>query len=68
MDGWQKVYENEIEHKAEIVKSILDEHSMHPVLISKKDSAYNNFGKYEVFVSADLVIRALKIINDQTNL
>ena len=68
MDGWQKVYEHEIEHKAEIVKSILDENALNPVIVSKKDSAYNNFGKYEVFVAADNVLRALKIINDQTSL
>jgi hypothetical protein len=68
MEDWQKVYENEIAYKAEMVKSILTENDLHPVLVNKKDSAYNNFGKFEIFVSPDQVIRALKIINDQTNL
>ena len=64
MVEWQKVYQNPQQYRAEIVKAILEEHDLDPVLVDKKDSAYQ-FGHFEVHVAADNVIRALKIINEE---
>lgn len=63
MKGWQIVYKSENGPRAEIVKSILEDKELNPVLINKKDSNYH-FGLYEVYVSPDNVIRALKIIQN----
>ena len=62
MKNWQVVYKTENGHRAEIVRAILDEKELSPVLINKKDSNYH-FGLFEVYVSPDNVMRALKIID-----
>ena len=64
MVEWQKVYQDPQQYRAEIVKAILEENELDPVLVDKKDSAYQ-FGHFEVHVAADNVIRALKIINEE---
>jgi hypothetical protein len=63
MSTWQKVFTADQIIRAEIVKSILEEHDLQPVIISKKDSAYN-LGQYEVHVPADNILKAIKIIKD----
>ncbi|MDN4166077.1 DUF2007 domain-containing protein [Cytophagales bacterium LB-30] len=63
MKNWKKVFEAPILHRAEIVKAVLEDHDMFPVIIDKKDSSYL-FGHYEVMVEADHVLRAIKIIED----
>lgn len=64
MASWQKVYQNNLEHKASIVKSILDDYDLNPVIVNKKDSSYQ-LGYYEVHVAPDNVIKALKIIEEE---
>lgn len=65
MNEWQKIYENTIEHRAEIVKGVLEEQGIGAVLVPKKDSAYQLFGHFEVLVAPDDVMRALKIVNEE---
>ena len=64
MAEWQKVYENSAQYRVEIVKAILEEHSIPAIIVSKKDSAYQ-FGHYELHVQPDFVIQAIKIINEK---
>ena len=64
MKNWQVVYKSENTHRAEIVRAILEDKNLNPVLISKKDSNYH-FGLFEVYVSPDNVIPALKIIDNE---
>lgn len=63
MASWQRVFKSEKLHRAEIVKSYLEDKHLQPILIDKKDSAYQ-FGHYEVLVAADEVLQALKLIED----
>jgi hypothetical protein len=63
MKNWQVVYKSENAHRAEIVRAILEDEELNPVLINKKDSNYH-FGLFEVYVSPDNVIRALQIIDN----
>ncbi|MEQ8471546.1 MAG: DUF2007 domain-containing protein [Marinoscillum sp.] len=65
MRDWQSVYRDELEYRAEIVRAVLDDNDMNPVLLNKKDSAYQLFGHFEVLVAPDHIIKALKIINDE---
>lgn len=65
MRDWQSVYRDEQEYRAEIVRAVLDDNDMNPVLLNKKDSAYQFLGHFEVLVAPDHVIKALKIINDE---
>jgi len=64
MRGWQNIYSTDQSYRADIVKAVLEDHGMSPVIITKKDSSYNNFGSHEVHVSTKDVLEALKIIED----
>ena len=66
MSNWQKVYEDTSGHRAEIVKAVLEDKDLNPVLVNKKDSAYQ-FGQFEVHVAPDNVLRAIKTIKDEIN-
>ena len=66
MNNWQSVYKDEREHRAEIVKAVLEDYQLNPVIINKKVSAYG-FGNYEILVSPEHVIRAIKIIKEDIN-
>ncbi len=64
MSAWQKVYEDQVAYRAEMVKSILASNDLNPVLVSKKDTPYQ-LGHFEVHVAPDHVIRALRIIKEK---
>lgn len=64
MDNWQKIYTTSNLQRAEIVKAILEEQELRPMLINKKDMAYH-FGYYELYVLPEDVLRAIKIIKDE---
>ncbi len=64
LSKWAKVYETKMPYRAEIVKDILDQKGINAIVLNKKDSAYHIFGQLEVHVKAELVIKALKIIED----
>ena len=64
MSDWQKVYVDSLAYRAEIVKGILEERNMNPVLVDKKDSAYQ-FGHFEIYVSPENTLRALHIIKEE---
>ncbi len=67
MSEWQKVFSAFESYKAEIVKDVLENHGLNPVIINKQDSSYSNFGQFEVHVSADEVIKSLNIIENDIN-
>ncbi|XOV92086.1 MAG: putative signal transducing protein [Bacteroidota bacterium] len=67
MVDWQKVYQDSQQYRVEIVKAILEEHELDPVIVDKKDSAYQ-WGHFELHVTADQVIRAIKIISEEVKL
>lgn len=63
MSNWQTVYKTDQLYKAEIVKDCLQNSSLHPIIVDKKDSAYL-IGYYEIRVLNDNVLKALKLIED----
>lgn len=67
MIEWQKVFTVEQSYKAEIVKDILENSNLSPVIMNKQDSSYSNFGQFEVHVPADEVLRAMRIIESEIN-
>ncbi|UXP33493.1 DUF2007 domain-containing protein [Reichenbachiella agarivorans] len=66
MSDWQKVYSDRNEYRANIVVAVLEDFGLQPVLVNKKDTAYQ-LGNFEVHVAPDHVIRAIKIIKDDIN-
>jgi hypothetical protein len=65
MTKWQCVYKTEILHRAEIVKAVLEGNEISPMIINKKETAYQLMGHYEIHVMPDNVLEALKIIRDE---
>jgi Zn-dependent membrane protease YugP len=65
--NWQKVYSSKTLYQAEIVKSILEQNSLLPVVVNRKDSSYPGYfdGNCEVYVSSENVLKALKLIEDE---
>lgn len=64
MYDWQSVFKDKLEHRAAIVRDVLTDNQLSAVLISKQDSAYL-LGYFEVLVSPDHVLKAIKIINEE---
>ena len=64
MRDWQCVYRDSLEYRAEIVKAVLEDQELSPVVLNKKDSAYQ-FGTFAVLVAPEYIIKAIKIINDE---
>lgn len=63
MTNWQPVFKDSREYRAEIVRAVLHDKGMNPVMVNKKVSAYG-LGDFEVQVEADHVLRAIKIIKE----
>lgn len=63
MSSWQKVFTDRLEYRADIVMAVLTDAGHQPVLINRKDSAYQ-WGHFEVLVAPSFVLKALKIIED----
>lgn len=64
-ENWQKIYSSQFEHQVGILKAVLDDAGIDSVIVNKKDSFYL-FGELELFVHADHVIRAKRIINEES--
>jgi len=60
---WQRVYVTNTKYRAEIVKAVLEDNHLSPVLVDKQDTSYH-FGSVEIYVAPDEVINALKIIEN----
>lgn len=65
MKNWVKVYDSRQAYRAEIVKTALADKDYKPVILNKKDTAYDIFGQYEVHVAPEFAIQALKLIEDE---
>ena len=64
MNNWIMVFESKQEHKVEIVKDVLSDRGLEPVIVNKKDTAYNIFGQYEVHVPPEHAVRAIRVIEN----
>lgn len=65
MSKWQKVFDSGNSFRAQIVCDLLNGEGLEAIVVNKQDSSLNNFGKFEVNVTQDNVMRALNLINNQ---
>jgi hypothetical protein len=65
MKNWKKVFEDSSPVRAEIVKGVLEDNGIKAVIVNKKESVYQIFGKYEVMVPVSNVLKALKIVKNE---
>jgi hypothetical protein len=61
------VYTADKEYKALIVKALLEEEGISAIILSQKDSAYL-FGEVSVYVSDDMLEKALVIVKNVSEL
>ncbi len=64
---WTKIYSTGKLYQAELLKGLLEENDIEAVIINKQDSAYL-FGEMELYVDADDVMKATRMINTQNEL
>ena len=67
MAKWQKVYANKNLYQTEIVKAVLEDYGLNPILINKQDSSYVGIfeGECELYVSPEQVLRAINTIKNE---
>jgi hypothetical protein len=59
---WQSIFKSGKMYQVEIVRAVLAERDMNPVIIDKL--GVHNLGHFEVHVPVEHVLQAIKIIND----
>ncbi len=60
-EGWIKVYESDEEYQAVLIRELLENHGLHPVLMDKKDDEFR-IGHAEVYVSNEEIDKAREVI------
>ncbi len=61
MDGWVKIYTAEQEYQAEVIKHLLENNGLHPVMLDRKDDEFR-LGVVEVYVSPEESEKAGEVI------
>lgn len=66
MNDWTRVYKTSILSRAEIVKSVLQNHEIEAVIVNKKDSTIIiDNGQIEVMVPNEQALNAARIVKDE---
>ena len=65
MENWIKVFENQNQIRAEIVKAVLEENGIPAVVMNKKETVYHVFGSYEVLVPQAHGLAAVQLIQNE---
>lgn len=60
--GWKLVYTLDDPSRAEIAKNILAQEDIIAVVLNKRDSAYQSFGSYEIYVKEEHATQAREIL------
>ncbi len=62
-EGWTKIYSAGEEYQANLIKSLLENNGLHPVLLDKKDDEFR-LGHAEIHVPEEEAEQARKIIEE----
>ncbi|MBM3168889.1 MAG: hypothetical protein ACK5BR_04560 [Bacteroidota bacterium] len=65
MNNWTKVFEDQQEIRALIVKGILEERGIAAFVINKKESVYQVIGTFDVLVPKDQTLFACQLIQHE---
>ncbi|OOG74270.1 DUF2007 domain-containing protein [Algoriphagus sp. A40] len=65
MQNWIRVFEDQNQIRAEIVKAVLEENGIPAVVLNKKESVYHVFGTYEVLVIQKDALAAMQLIQNE---
>ena len=62
-DGWILCYQSNEEYKVEVIKQLLENQGLHPVLLDHRDSEFR-LGNEELYISPEEQADALKAIQE----
>ena len=65
MENWIRVFEDQNQIRAEIVKGVLEERGVPAIVLNKKETVYQLNGTFQVLVPNDQVISALQLIQHE---
>ncbi|GMQ28728.1 putative signal transducing protein [Algoriphagus confluentis] len=65
MQNWIRVFEDQNQIRAEIVKGVLEENQIPAVVLNKKETVYKIYGTFEVLVPHDQALVALQLIQNE---
>lgn len=65
MENWIRVFEDQNQIRAEIVKGLLEEKGVPAVVLNKKESVYQLHGTYQVLVPNEQALFALQLIQNE---
>lgn len=65
MEKWIRVFEDQNQIRAEIVKGVLEEKGISAVVMNKKETVYQVFGTYEVLVPNEQALLAMQLIQNE---
>lgn len=63
VEDWIRVYRSDEEYQAILIRELLENYELHPVVMDKKDDEFR-LGYAEVYVAPEESQRALQIIRD----
>ncbi len=64
-DGWILIYQADEEYKAEVIRQLLENNNLHPVLLDQKDDGFR-IGEVRIYVSPLEAEEAKNIIAQNT--
>lgn len=64
MSDWKSIYKDKARHRASIVRDVLADKGLEPILLNKQDSSLH-IGYFEVLVAPDHAPKAVKLINEE---
>jgi type III secretory pathway lipoprotein EscJ len=62
MGTWKVIFSTVSPHEAEVVRSMLEAHDIHAVVMDQRSSPYPHVGETELQVPQDDVMRALYLV------
>ena len=60
--NWALIYTTGVPYKGELLKAVLEDNNIDSVVLNKQDSSYH-FGELELYVKAEDVVKAKRIIS-----
>ena len=64
---WTKIFSSNNPIQIEIIKQMLEENNLVPVILNKQDSPYNMFGTIDLYIIEKDQMKAIKLLKDNNN-
>lgn len=65
MQNWTRIFEDQNQIRAEIVKGVLEEKGIPAVILNKQETVYKLYGTYEVLVPNENALESMQLIQNE---